>query len=175
MDRWPSSKFRHQVGSESRKRFNFFKASAPVDLYHIDNFNQSNIVRLSQQILMNYNFPESFINYCSIFIQIKKSKVYILIKFPLDSSRMQGTIYYFQENFNFDLYDALKSDEILHNGDFNYQGDLIKYSEFKDNEHKVSLKASPQDGISLAVLVRDDTYTYRFNSIVTEKRGNKEI
>ena len=147
----------------------------PPGLYRKDNFNCSKIKSSSIRVLGLYKFPRDFIDYCSIFIRITNEKVFIFVKFPIDSSREKGKTFYFRDHINFMINDAMKLDEILHNRDTNSRGNLVEYSEFNINENKVTFEKFPSDGISLAVLVKNNTYTSNGTKIITEVRGNKEI
>jgi hypothetical protein len=82
---------------------------------------------------------------------------------------------YFDENSEFPIKDALCSDEILHNGDLDFQGKRIVYNSFNDNENKVSLLSSPRNNVSLVVKILCDTYTSDGYNRVTDRRGNKFI
>ena len=144
-------------------------------LLTIKNINTQLIINKSQKLLRKYNFPSNFINYCSIILRIKNFEIYIFIKFPIESSRNKGYTLYFPENNFFSIENALKSDEILHNGDLDFQGRMIKYPGFNDSENKVRFKSNPGLGISLAVLLRKNSYSNNGNKRITERRGNKEI
>ena len=144
-------------------------------LFSIQNINTQLIIKKSQKLLQKYNFPSNFINYCSIILRIKNFEIYIFIKFPIESSRNKGYTQYFPENNFFSIANALKSNEILHNGDLDFQGRMIKYPGFNDTENKVRFKSNPGSGISLAVLLRENSYSSNGNKRITERRGNKEI
>jgi hypothetical protein len=81
---------------------------------------------------------------------------------------------YFLENSYFPISDALKSYEILHNGDNDFRGKTINYPEFSNNEAKVSFSKDP-GALSLLVRLCEDTFTSINSKYITDRRGNKEI
>ena len=168
-----------QMKAASDKNLNMFfnqgNSTDQLRKLQKNNINQSFVINKSKKILSKYNFRDNFINYCTINIQIINEKVYIFINFPIDSTRNKGCIYYFRDRSNFSIHDALISDEIPHNEDLNYRGELIEYSCIKAGENKAYFSRLPYNKISLAVLLRDNTYTNKGQHIVTEIRGNKEL